>query len=82
MLISGVVRDGTGRPVGNARVYITDGPEPFPDIAGLTADDGSFHLFVASKGTYTLGCSAEELGSTSVVADVRSDHDAMVDIQF
>jgi Carboxypeptidase regulatory-like domain len=82
LLISGVVQDRTGRPVECARVYLTDGPKPFPDIAALTADDGSFGLFVATDGTYTLGCTAEGLGSTSVVVTIRSNEDSMVDIQF
>jgi hypothetical protein len=61
---------------------LTDGPEPFPDIAALTGDDGSFSMFVAAMGNYTLGCSAEGLGSTSVAVTVCGDHDTTVDIEF
>lgn len=82
MLISGVVRDGVGRPVAQARMYVTDGPEPFPDIAALTMSDGSFRLSVASEGTYTLGCSAEGFAPTSVTVLVRGDQGQRVEIRL
>lgn len=82
MLISGVVRDGAGRPVAHARVYVTGGPEPFPDIAALTMSDGSFRLNAAADGTYTLGCSAEGFAPASVAVPVRPDQDQRVEIRL
>lgn len=82
MLIFGVVRDAVGRPVAQARVYVTDGPEPFPDIAALTTSDGSFRLSAASEGTYTLGCSAEGFTPTSVRLLVRHDQEQRVEIRL
>ncbi|MEU1010247.1 carboxypeptidase regulatory-like domain-containing protein [Streptomyces sp. NPDC005890] len=56
-LITGVVEDTTtGRPVPEASVYLTAGPEPRPDIAALSRADGSFTLSVRGEGVYAVQC--------------------------
>jgi carboxypeptidase family protein len=55
-LITGVVQDATGSPVPDASVYLTGGPEPYPDVAVLSAADGSFTLSVRGDGVYTVQC--------------------------
>lgn len=69
-LITGVVRDATGNPVPDASVYLTGGPEPYPDIAVLSAADGSFTLSVGADGVYTVQCRtpAGGVSETSVTA--------------
>ena len=69
-LITGVVQDMTGSPVPDASVYLTGGPEPFPDIAVLSAADGSFTLSVHADGVYTVQCRTPDGGvsETSVTA--------------
>ncbi len=52
--IQGIVVNSFGQPVKDAVVYIVDGPTPFPDIAAVTSEDGSFHLSGLSKGAYQL----------------------------
>ena len=59
-LITGVVRDATGNPVPDASVYLTGGPEPYPDIAVLSAADGTFTLSVRGDGVYTLQCTTPD----------------------
>lgn len=58
-VISGIVRDSAGRPVAQARVYFTDGPVPFPDIAVLTDSAGAFSLAAPAPGSYRIECQAE-----------------------
>ena len=66
--IAGVVRDETGAPVEDARVYFTDTPAATPDVAALTGSDGGFALTAPVEGTYTLECGAE--GFAAAVATV------------
>ncbi len=58
-LIAGVVRDQSGAPVEDARVYFTDAPGAIPDVAALTGADGCFSLAAPLDGTYTLECGAD-----------------------
>lgn len=58
-LITGVVRDESGAPVEDARVYFTDTPAATPDVAALTDADGGFSLAAPVEGTYTVECGAE-----------------------
>lgn len=53
--IQGTIRDKDERPVANAIVMITDGPESFNDLAAVTDDRGVFSLSdLAYPGTYML----------------------------
>ena len=81
-MISGVVRDQTGKPVESARVYFTGGPEPFPDVAALTGPDGRFVLSAPSEGTYTLESSGEGTARASATVDVRNDEETAVEIRL
>jgi hypothetical protein len=69
-LITGVVEDTAGRPVPDASVYLTAGPEPYPDIAALSAADGSFTLSVRGEGAYTVQCRTpdDRIGEATVTA--------------
>jgi carboxypeptidase family protein len=58
-LISGTVVDEGGRAVGGARVYFASGPGSFPDMAGLTGEDGSFALAAPAAGTYEVEVQAD-----------------------
>lgn len=52
LVLRGSVTDQSGRPVAGARVALTAGPSPVPDIAALTGDDGHFAFGVPAAGTY------------------------------
>ncbi|MCX4766914.1 carboxypeptidase regulatory-like domain-containing protein [Streptomyces sp. NBC_01275] len=69
-LVTGVVQDTTGAPVADATVYLAGGPEPYPDIAVLSAADGSFALSVRSDGVYLVQCRTSDgrFAETSVTA--------------
>jgi hypothetical protein len=67
VVVLGKVRSREGEPVPDARVFITEGPTSFSDIALLTDDFGRFALSVPSAGTYTLMAVAEGFPPTSVV---------------
>ena len=54
--ISGSVVDAQGAPVDGARVFLTAGPVPLPDIAAVTGPDGRFELTAPAPGDYTVAC--------------------------
>lgn len=80
MLVVGVVKDPSGKPVAGARVYFTAGPGGLPDIAGLTDAGGAFTLTAPGAGDYQLACAAEGYATASVNVAVRSGEDARVTI--
>lgn len=71
-LIAGVVRDEDGAPVQDARVYFTDAPAPTPDVATLTAADGSFSLAAPVGGLYGLECRADGFAPSRASTVVRA----------
>jgi hypothetical protein len=78
--ISGIVRDSRGNPVAQARVYFTGGPEPWPDIAALTDNNGTFSLSAPSPGTYTIECVAEGFAPVVATVTVTGDQEVRLDI--
>lgn len=81
-LISGAICNLRGKPVADARVYVTDGPVPLPDIAALTDADGRFALSVPAAGSYTFECSAEGFAPKRVTLNVVSGQQAQLDFQL
>jgi hypothetical protein len=77
-LIAGVVRDDSGAPIEDARVYFTHTPAPIPDLAALTSADGSFALSVPVDGMYTLECRAE--GFAAIRATIASRDPGSVEL--
>lgn len=69
-VITGVVRDPTGQPVPQARVYFTDGPVPLPEIAALTDRAGAFSLTAPAPGTYRIECRVDGFASTAITVSV------------
>jgi hypothetical protein len=82
VIISGVVRDGAGHPVEQARVYFTDGPAPFPDVAALTAADGRYVLSVPTAGRYVLESNSEGFLAASATVDVPPGQDVTADLDL
>lgn len=73
MLISGVVRDEHGAPVGGARVYVVDAPVAVPDIAAVTDQEGCFTLSVPVDGRYTIEANADRGGPAQATIDARPE---------
>jgi len=73
LIITGTVRDPAGLPIAAARVFITYGPGPFPDLATLIGGDGKFTLAVSRPGGYRLACHAEGFDPESVDATVTTE---------
>ncbi len=69
LVLRGVVVAPTGRPVDGARVGVSAGPAPVPDIAALTDPDGGFALGVPVPGTYEVWA-AHDTGSTRATVTV------------
>lgn len=61
--VRGYVLTTRGRPVAEASVVVASGPGPFPDIAAVSDDDGSFVLDGFTPGTYILRAFAPDGGS-------------------
>jgi len=53
-LITGTVVDADGGAISGATVAIVSGTQPFPEIAAVTAADGTFQLGGLHPGTYVL----------------------------
>lgn len=81
-LIIGVVEDVNGRPVPDATVYFIAGPGPYPDIAALSAADGSFTLSVRDEGVYTLQCTAPDSRVAETPVTARSDRPTRVRLRI
>jgi hypothetical protein len=82
VLISGVVRDGAGRPVAQARVFLTEGPVSLPDVAALTGLDGRFVLSAPAAGAYVIQGHHQDYAPASVMVDVTQGEDVAVDLNL
>ena len=73
-MITGTVRDLKGRAVAGARISFVESPIPLPDIAALTAANGTFSLTAPVAGTYCIACHADGFASQSctITVDVGS----------
>lgn len=69
-IIAGAVRDATGKPVAQARVYFSAAPGSVPDVAVLTGADGRFRLSAPRSGKYRVSASSDAHGSSSVEVEV------------
>ena len=81
-VIRGVVVDADGRPVAGARVSFRSGPGPLPDIAALTARDGSFAVSAPAAGTYQLAAFGDEGAPASVTVTVALGETATVELRL
>lgn len=79
-VIQGRVADASGKPLPEARVYFTAGPEPFPEIAAVTDARGIFRLTARSAGTYELGCAADGYVQQRVKVDTAERSALEVDV--
>jgi hypothetical protein len=80
LLIRGTVRDPSGRPVADARVWIGRAPSPVPDIAALSGPDGEFAMSVSGEGEYELHCTADGFEVSREKVDVRRQLDSASEI--
>jgi uncharacterized GH25 family protein len=81
-VISGKVSGPNGKPVAEASIYFSDGPEPLPEIAALTNDDGTFSITAPQSGKYVIKCVKEGFAEKSVTVSVTAGKTTKVDIQL
>ena len=79
-LLSGVVKTKSGQPVSGAAVAFVSAPTFVPEIALLTAQDGSFQLNAPAPGLYVLGANHPEAGSGHAQVEVGAAGIAGVEI--
>ena len=82
MILAGVVRGPAGEPVPLARVFISGGPVPVPDIAALTDAGGRFTLSLPAAGVYQVECAAEGFAPLSATVEVGEGQDAQVELRL
>jgi Carboxypeptidase regulatory-like domain len=59
--IKGQLVDAQNRPIANANIAITEGPDSFIEIATITDAQGFFQLTAGQKaGIYTIGVSSND----------------------
>jgi Carboxypeptidase regulatory-like domain len=79
LVLRGVVVDPAGRPVEGARVGLSAGPAPLPEIAALTGADGAFAFGVPVPGTYEVWVATDASRATQEVrVDPSEGRDAIV----
>jgi hypothetical protein len=81
-VIRGVVVDAGGRPIAGARVSFRSGPGPLPDIAALTARDGSFAVTAPAAGTYELAAVGDEGAPGTATVAVAPGETATVTLRL
>ncbi|MGH9879860.1 MAG: carboxypeptidase-like regulatory domain-containing protein [Pyrinomonadaceae bacterium] len=81
-IISGKVVGRDGRPIAMARIYFTAGPQPLPEIAALTNDDGTFSLTAPQPGKYSIQCAADGFATKSVTVTVSQGQTVHLDIEL
>jgi hypothetical protein len=81
-VIHGVVRDEDGRRVEAARVFFASGPVPLPDVAALTAADGTFQLTAPVPGRYSLMCVLDDGRSETRSIEVIRGGEALVEFEM
>ena len=81
-LIRGTVLTGSGEPLRGARVYFVRGPVALPDIAALTAEDGSFVLSAPVSGDYEIGAAADGFAPSEVSVRVAEADSARVTLHL
>jgi hypothetical protein len=80
-IIAGTVLDATGKPVAQARVYLTSAPGPIPDIAAMTSADGRFVLSAPRPGTYRIAADSDARGHGETETTVAAN-DVTVEIRL
>jgi hypothetical protein len=78
----GTVRDEAGTAIAAARVFVTEGPGPFPDVAALTGEDGGFTLTLGVPGSYRLEFHAEGFTPASVHVTGETAEPSTVDVRL
>jgi len=78
LFIRGDVRDATGAPIENARVFIASGPGTYPDMAIMTDPCGQFLLTVSTVGEYEVACMADGYGDGRQVVEVARPNPALL----
>jgi carboxypeptidase family protein len=81
-VIRGTVLTGSEEPLRGARVYFVRGPVPLPDIAALTAEDGSFVLSAPAGGEYQIGAAADGFAPSAVSVRVAEADSARVTLHL
>ena len=81
-VISGTVCDSTGHALAGARISFLEGPASLPDIALLTAADGSFSITAPVAGTYRIACHADGFSSQSGTITVGTGTQATLNFRM
>lgn len=79
-LIRGTVRDGSGRPVAGAVVFVVSAPRPAPDVGLLADERGRFVVAAPVLGDYVLGARSSTSGPKHVSVHVAQAADTHVEI--
>jgi hypothetical protein len=80
--LKGTVAGPDGRPVPEASVYFLAAPVPVPDVAALTAEDGSFTLAAPAPGEYRVGSRAEGFLPGETVVHVSATNSQEIRIEL
>ena len=77
-LVRVIIQDAGGRLITDARVSIEAGPEPTPDIAALTNEQGEVLMSVPKSGKYSFVCVANSFLISRTVVVVNNSEQSSV----
>lgn len=81
-VITGVVRDQSGKPLAEATIAFASGPAPLPDIATLTDQNGRFQLSAPTPGSYNVVCTLPDGRGETRTVEVGDATETSITFEF
>lgn len=81
-VISGTVRGPDSKPVAGARVYFTEGPVSFPEIAAITDEGGAYSLTAPAPGKWAVACATDDFATKTSSVSVSGGKPVRLDFQL
>jgi uncharacterized GH25 family protein len=81
-IISGVVKDHTGKPISNAVISFVTAPVSVQDIAALTDTNGNFSLSVPSEGEYIIKVNSDRHNEKNIKIKIDRNQKRQIEVSL